>query len=113
MWAPGVALMQTANAAYGRRRRNETVTEIVKIPNRGHSLTIASGWREVAQTALRFVQRFAWRRARRRSTLPGATARRRAAVNVKDDVARVRRPTSTPLSAVNVGRDVARPPGRR
>jgi len=29
------------------------------IPNRGHSLTIDHGWREVAQTALDFVERFA------------------------------------------------------
>jgi hypothetical protein len=35
------------------------VTEIVKLPNRGHSLTIDHGWREVAQTALDFVKRFA------------------------------------------------------
>ena len=34
------------------------VTEIVKIPNRGHSLTIDSGWREVAETALAFTKRF-------------------------------------------------------
>jgi pimeloyl-ACP methyl ester carboxylesterase len=47
-----------ANAAYKRQRRNEGVTEIKKIPNRGHSLTIDSGWREVAQTALDFVKRF-------------------------------------------------------
>jgi non-heme chloroperoxidase len=26
--------------------------------NRGHALTIDSGWREVADTALAFVQRF-------------------------------------------------------
>jgi len=32
------------------------VTEIVKIPGRGHSLTIDHGWREVADTALAFVQ---------------------------------------------------------
>ena len=38
--------------------RNPGVTEIVKIPNRGHSLTIDHGWREVAQTALDFVKRF-------------------------------------------------------
>jgi non-heme chloroperoxidase len=47
-----------ANAAYNRQRRNPAVTEIVKIPNRGHSLTIDHGWREVAQTALNFVKRF-------------------------------------------------------
>ncbi len=48
-----------ANAAYNLQRRNPGVTEIKKIPNRGHSLTIDSGWREVAQTALNFVKRFA------------------------------------------------------
>ena len=47
-----------ANAAYKRQQRNPGVTEITKIPNRGHSLTIDSGWREVAQTALTFVKRF-------------------------------------------------------
>jgi len=47
-----------ANASYKRQSRNEAVTEIAQIPNRGHSLTIDSGWREVAQTALDFVRRF-------------------------------------------------------
>ena len=47
-----------ANASYKRQRHNEAVTEIKKIPNRGHSLTIDSGWREVAQVALDFVKRF-------------------------------------------------------
>jgi pimeloyl-ACP methyl ester carboxylesterase len=47
-----------ANAAYKRQRRNPAVTEIVRMPNRGHSLTIDHGWREVAQTALDFVKRF-------------------------------------------------------
>ena len=47
-----------ANAAYKRQRHNRGVTEIVKIPNRGHSLTIDHGWQEVAQTALDFVKRF-------------------------------------------------------
>jgi non-heme chloroperoxidase len=48
-----------ANAAYKRQRRNPGVTEIVQMPNRGHSLTIDHGWREVAQTALDFIGRFA------------------------------------------------------
>jgi non-heme chloroperoxidase len=48
-----------ANAAYKRQRRNPGVTEIVRMPNRGHSLTIDHGWREVAETALEFVKRFA------------------------------------------------------
>jgi pimeloyl-ACP methyl ester carboxylesterase len=47
-----------ANAAYKRQKQNPSVTEITRIPNRGHSLTIDSGWREVAQTALDFVKRF-------------------------------------------------------
>src|SRR3954470_3087854 len=47
-----------ANGAYKRQKHNPAVTEIVKIPNRGHSLTIDSGWREVAETALEFVKRF-------------------------------------------------------
>ena len=47
-----------ANAAYKRQRRNTGVTEIVKISNRGHALTIDHGWCEVAQTSLDFVKRF-------------------------------------------------------
>jgi pimeloyl-ACP methyl ester carboxylesterase len=47
-----------ANASYKKQRRNPGVTEIVQIPDRGHSLTIDHGWREVAETALGFVQRF-------------------------------------------------------
>jgi pimeloyl-ACP methyl ester carboxylesterase len=65
-----------ANAAYKRQRRNPAVTEIVKIPNRGHSLTIDHGWHEVAQTALDFVERFAspgYRPGRSAGTAP-ATA---------------------------------------
>jgi non-heme chloroperoxidase len=48
----------TPHAAYKRQKHNQSVTEISRIPNRGHSLTIDSGWREVAQTALDFVKRF-------------------------------------------------------
>jgi pimeloyl-ACP methyl ester carboxylesterase len=48
-----------AHAEFKRQRRNPAVTEIVKMPNRGHSLTIDHGWREVAETTLDFVKRFA------------------------------------------------------
>src|ERR687898_655365 len=48
-----------ANASYKRQSRNDAVTEITKVPNRGHSLTIDHGWQEVADLALHFVQRFA------------------------------------------------------
>jgi pimeloyl-ACP methyl ester carboxylesterase len=47
-----------AKASYNRQKRNEGVTEFEKVPNRGHSLTIDSGWREVAEKALAFVKRF-------------------------------------------------------
>jgi non-heme chloroperoxidase len=45
-------------AAYKQQQDNEGVTEIVEIKDRGHALTIDSGWREVADTALAFVKRF-------------------------------------------------------
>ena len=45
-----------AHAAYQRQRHNPAVTEITKVPNRGHALTIDHGWREVAQLALDFVK---------------------------------------------------------
>ena len=48
-----------ANASFKRQRRNEGVTEIVELKDRGHALVIDSGWREVADTALTFVRRFA------------------------------------------------------
>jgi non-heme chloroperoxidase len=48
-----------ANASFKKQQRNEaSVTEIVEIPGRGHALTIDSGWRDVADTALGFVRRF-------------------------------------------------------
>src|SRR5690348_14617892 len=43
-----------ANASFKKQHRNPSVTEIVEIPGRGHALTIDSGWREVADTALGF-----------------------------------------------------------
>jgi non-heme chloroperoxidase len=47
------------NASYKKQQRNEGVTEVRRIPDRGHALTIDSRWREVADTALAFVKRFA------------------------------------------------------
>src|SRR5207245_6385021 len=49
-----------ANASFKRQQRNSGVTEIVEIPNRGHALTVDSGWREVAGTALVLVRGFVW-----------------------------------------------------
>ena len=47
-----------AHASFKQQEHNEGVTEIVEMPNRGHALTIDSGWREVADTALKFLKRF-------------------------------------------------------
>jgi pimeloyl-ACP methyl ester carboxylesterase len=48
-----------ANASYKRELRNPGVTEIAEMTGRGHSLTIDHGWRDVAETALTFIERFA------------------------------------------------------
>ena len=47
------------NASYKKQRRNSGVTEVARILNRGHALTIDRGWREVADKTLAFLQRFA------------------------------------------------------
>ncbi len=47
-----------SKAAFKLQRRNPGVTEHIEMPNRGHSLTIDHGWREVAENALAFVKRF-------------------------------------------------------
>ncbi|MGZ6391078.1 MAG: alpha/beta hydrolase [Ktedonobacterales bacterium] len=44
-----------ANAAYKLEQRNEGVTQYTEIPDRGHSLTIDHGWRDVAEAALAFI----------------------------------------------------------
>jgi non-heme chloroperoxidase len=48
-----------SEAAFKRQQRNPGVTEFTELAGRGHALTIDSGWREVAQTALDFIRRFA------------------------------------------------------
>jgi len=47
-----------SKASYKKQKRNKGVTEIKEMKGRGHSLTIDHWWREVAETALEFVQRF-------------------------------------------------------
>jgi pimeloyl-ACP methyl ester carboxylesterase len=47
-----------SEASYKIQAKNPGVTEFVTIPGRGHSLTIDSGWREVADEALAFVQQY-------------------------------------------------------
>jgi non-heme chloroperoxidase len=43
---------------YKIQQKNSGITEFASIPGRGHSLTIDSGWKDVADVALAFVQRF-------------------------------------------------------
>ena len=52
-----VAPAAISKAAYQRQRRNIGVTELVEFPDRGHSLTFDSGWREVADATLAFLDR--------------------------------------------------------
>jgi non-heme chloroperoxidase len=47
-----------ANGSFKKQKRNEGVTKIVEMPDRGHSLTIDHGWRQVADKALDFVKRY-------------------------------------------------------
>lgn len=46
------------HASYKIQSKNPATTEEITMPGRGHSLTIDSGWRAVADEALAFVQRF-------------------------------------------------------
>ncbi|HEY5006211.1 MAG TPA: alpha/beta hydrolase [Ktedonobacteraceae bacterium] len=47
--------MTVVKAAYTLQKNNPAVTEFHEMPNRGHSLTIDHGWREVAEAALSFI----------------------------------------------------------
>ena len=47
-----------SHAAYEQQLRNPGITEFTEAPNRGHSIVIDGGWREVAQNARDFIQRF-------------------------------------------------------
>jgi non-heme chloroperoxidase len=51
-----------AYAAYVLQLENPGVTEFLEMKGRGHALTIDSGWLEVADAALAFVGRFAFKR---------------------------------------------------
>jgi pimeloyl-ACP methyl ester carboxylesterase len=46
-----------ANAAYKKQAKNPGVTEIIEIEGVGHSLVIDSNWKQVAETALTFLER--------------------------------------------------------
>jgi len=46
-----------AKASYKEEEKNPGVTEIAEIEGRGHALTIDGGWRDVAETALAFLEK--------------------------------------------------------
>ncbi len=47
--------LAVVNAAYKLQKNNPAITEFREISNRGHSLIIDHGWREVADIALAFI----------------------------------------------------------
>ncbi len=47
----------SANGSFKKPQRNRGATEIVELPDRGHAMTVDSGRRMVADTALAFVKR--------------------------------------------------------
>jgi pimeloyl-ACP methyl ester carboxylesterase len=46
-----------SHASFLRQERNEEPTEFLELPNRGHALTIDSGWQDVADAALEFIRK--------------------------------------------------------
>lgn len=52
------APMAITKASYNKQTKNTGVTELHEMKGRGHSLTIDSGWQDVAKVALDFVGRF-------------------------------------------------------
>ena len=47
-----------AKASFNHEEKNEAPTEMTEMQDRGHALTIDDNWQEVAETTLKFVQRF-------------------------------------------------------
>src|SRR5450432_863595 len=47
-----------AHASFKQQEKNQGVTEIHEMPDRGHSLTIDHGWQEVAETTLEFIGKY-------------------------------------------------------
>ena len=48
-----------AHASFKQQEPNAGITEFLEMRDRGHALVIDGGWREVAETALKFAKRFA------------------------------------------------------
>ena len=62
-------------SAFRHQRRNPAPTQFYEIPNRGHSLVIDSGWQEVAQAALAFIEKHLLVDEPLKSRAPGAETR--------------------------------------
>jgi non-heme chloroperoxidase len=45
-----------SRSAYKLYRKSDAVTELREFPDRGHSLTVDAGWREVAGAALEWLE---------------------------------------------------------
>ena len=45
-----------SKSTYKQYRKNESTTELVEFEDRGHSLTIDHGWREVADSVLAWLK---------------------------------------------------------
>ena len=44
-------------ASFKKESKNPGVTELVEVKGHGHAITIDSGWKQVAQTALDFIKK--------------------------------------------------------
>jgi pimeloyl-ACP methyl ester carboxylesterase len=47
-----------SKSSFKHEEDNEATTEYVELPDRGHAMVIDDNWQEVAETALKFVERF-------------------------------------------------------
>ncbi|MFE5144316.1 alpha/beta hydrolase [Streptomyces fagopyri] len=47
----------TTRATYKQYRRSDAITELQQFAHRGHSLTVDSGWKEIAQTTLQWLKK--------------------------------------------------------
>jgi hypothetical protein len=45
-----------SKSTYKKYRKSSAVTDIVEYPDRGHSLTIDDGWREIADSVLSWLK---------------------------------------------------------
>ena len=47
-----------SRSSFKHEEDNDGITEIVEMADRGHAMTIDDNWQEIAETALKFVERF-------------------------------------------------------